>query len=624
MSNQNIAFIDRAVINYESLIAGIKPKTSVVVLDSTKDGVKQITEAFQGGKYKSVHIVSHGSEASLQLGATQLNEHNLGAYTQQLQQWASALTDNADILLYGCNVAAGEKGEAFIQELNQVTGANIAASNNLTGNADLGGDWNLKVKTGKIESSLAFDAETLSKYKSILAIGPDDSGYIAASTNFQSDLNLVLGDAGVVSIDTLSSVDDVAATIDLGTNTFRFYGVDYTGNDQLFVSANGLITFGVGNAGFVNDDLTTTSDEPDISDEPEILDEPDISDEPAIAVAWDDWVTNVDTPPDDLVLYKFNDINSDGINDQLVIEWNNVHHFSNRDSGDSSYQAILELNTGTKDGNIIFNYTDLSIPNTDVDEAGSATVGIKAGSSQGSNRLLISQDTTASPYVGTGRAILITRSVPLLDLNGEQSAAVSGIDYRTSFAQGIGAASIVDSTNLSLLDSDSPTLASATITITNLLDGAAEVLETTTAGTNITASYNSTTGILSLTGNDTVANYQQVLRTITYNNTAASPNPTNRIITFVVSDGTYTSPLATTTLGINAPVLDLNGAASGINYTADFPGGTAVSIVDTTNLTLIDPDNPNLASATVTITNLRNSASEVLAANTTGTNETIT
>ncbi|MFN6439401.1 MAG: DUF4347 domain-containing protein, partial [Nostoc sp. DedSLP01] len=40
MANRNIVFIDSAVIDYESLIAGIQPGTSIVILDSTKDGVE--------------------------------------------------------------------------------------------------------------------------------------------------------------------------------------------------------------------------------------------------------------------------------------------------------------------------------------------------------------------------------------------------------------------------------------------------------------------------------------------------------------------------------------------------------------------------------------------------------
>lgn len=108
--------------------------------------------------------------------------------------------------------------------------------------------------------------------------------------------------------------------------------------------------------------------------------------------------------------------------------------------------------------------------------------------------------------------------------------------------------------DLSLVDRNSLTLAGATITITNLLDGAAESLSATTSET-ITANYSN--GTLTLSGTATVAEYQQVLRTITYANTAASPHSTSRQIQFVVDDGaahSNTSAVATTTLDFNVNV----------------------------------------------------------------------
>ena len=46
--------------------------------------------------------------------------------------------------------------------------------------------------------------------------------------------------------------------------------------------------------------------------------------------------------------------------------------------------------------------------------------------------------------------------------------------------------------------------------ITNLQDGSYESLSADTSGTFIVASYDSATGTLSLTGEDTLENYQQV------------------------------------------------------------------------------------------------------------------
>lgn len=167
---REIIFIDPTVEDYQSLIAGIEQDTKVVILDRMKDGVSQITENLQSGKYKAVHIVSHGSEGSLQLGSKQLNSGNLDIYKSQLQQWANFLTDDADILLYGCDVAAGKTGVGFVQQLSQLTGADVAASDDLTGSAALGGDWDLEVKTGKIEAPLAFQVGVIEAYQYVLPV----------------------------------------------------------------------------------------------------------------------------------------------------------------------------------------------------------------------------------------------------------------------------------------------------------------------------------------------------------------------------------------------------------------------------------------------------------------------
>ncbi|MEH1795512.1 Calx-beta domain-containing protein [Nostoc sp.] len=169
-AGRNIVFIDTAVLDYQSLVAGITLGSEVVILDHNRDGLTQISEFLAGCKpdsVESVHIVSHGGEGSLQLGSTYLNLTNLNSYANQLQKWANVLTDKADILLYGCDVASGQ-GTKFVQFLSRITGADVAASTDKTGSAALGGDWDLEVKTGKIEASLAFKPEVMQAYQSIL------------------------------------------------------------------------------------------------------------------------------------------------------------------------------------------------------------------------------------------------------------------------------------------------------------------------------------------------------------------------------------------------------------------------------------------------------------------------
>jgi uncharacterized repeat protein (TIGR01451 family) len=162
---KNVLFVDARVENCDSLARGATADTFVFVLDSTRDGVEQITRILANcSDLDSLQIVSHGREARVQLGAIELCSDNLETYSHLLQQWGKALSERGDILLFGCSVAAGESGAAFVRRLSFIAGADIAASDNLTGSAALGGDWELKFATGEIKASIAIEKEVLEAY----------------------------------------------------------------------------------------------------------------------------------------------------------------------------------------------------------------------------------------------------------------------------------------------------------------------------------------------------------------------------------------------------------------------------------------------------------------------------
>ncbi|MBD1814691.1 DUF4347 domain-containing protein, partial [Microcoleus vaginatus DQ-U2] len=166
---KNVLFLDARVENGDSLTRGATADTEVFVLDSTRDGVEQITRILTHySDLDSLQIVSHGREAGVQLGSIELCNDNLETYSHLLQQWGKALSERGDILLFGCSVAAGESGEAFVRRLSLMVGADIAASDNLTGSAALGGDWQLKFATGEIKARIAIEKEVLEAYPYVL------------------------------------------------------------------------------------------------------------------------------------------------------------------------------------------------------------------------------------------------------------------------------------------------------------------------------------------------------------------------------------------------------------------------------------------------------------------------
>ena len=165
-------------------------------------------------------------------------------------------------------------------------------------------------------------------------------------------------------------------------------------------------------------------------------------------------------------------------------------------------------------------------------------------------------------HTGTGGAQTATATVGIT-VSADQAPVLSNVAPTASYTE--QGAAVTLSSGATVSDVDNTTLASATVSITGGTFFTGDVLAATTAGTSITASYNAATGVLSLSGTDTLAHYQAVLDSVTYS--SSSQNPTNfgadtsRSISWVVNDGTLNSTPATSTINItatdNAPVLSM-------------------------------------------------------------------
>jgi hypothetical protein len=143
-SVSSLVFVDSAIDDYQFLASGIRD-ARVIVLDAHKNGIEQITEAL--AVYRQLHtiqLISHGAAGALYLGSSRLDSDNIRAYQHSLKRWGESLAADGDLILYGCNVAAGEKGRAFIRQLEAITRADISASTNPTGDNSQGGDWILE------------------------------------------------------------------------------------------------------------------------------------------------------------------------------------------------------------------------------------------------------------------------------------------------------------------------------------------------------------------------------------------------------------------------------------------------------------------------------------------------
>ncbi len=150
--------------------------------------------------------------------------------------------------------------------------------------------------------------------------------------------------------------------------------------------------------------------------------------------------------------------------------------------------------------------------------------------------------------------LTVTISAPKVDLNGPTAA---GTGFTATWKNN-GAVSITDSTAATVMDDDSTNLTSMTATIATPSTG--DQLTCVTTGTSISSAF--ANGALTLSGSDTLAHYQQVLRTIKYNNTNDGPPADVGTVTvdFVANDGALKSTVATSTITIQPPKISIAGA----------------------------------------------------------------
>ncbi len=152
---RDVVFIDSGVNDVETLIEAVPAGAEYVLLSGERDGIGQIADYLEGRTgVGAIHILSHGDAGTLRIGNATLDLASImGEHADALSIIKSSLADDADILIYGCDVAAGAAGQAFLDAFSEATGADVAASDDPTGAADLGGDWKLEVQSGAVEAT---------------------------------------------------------------------------------------------------------------------------------------------------------------------------------------------------------------------------------------------------------------------------------------------------------------------------------------------------------------------------------------------------------------------------------------------------------------------------------------
>jgi len=546
---QELAFVDMSVDGAQQLVEGLRAEQSagraieVIQIQAGDDGLRVITETL--ARYQDVqgvHVFSHGDDQGLTIGTARLDASTLTAHMQDIASWSAAMAADGDLLLYGCNLAGSSAGRALVNDLALLSGADVAASTNLTGAAALGGDWVLEYRQGVIDTA-AFSAESWQHTLATVTFQEGVNGYTGTQDTY---LEMLSG--GTNNGAKTSMVAGRALTQAESQVLIRFDNIIGTGPGQIppgsvitSVSLN-LYATSVGGWG---SDYTL-----------EIY---------RVTTGWTESST-------------WNSLGS-GIDSEKV---------STAD-GSVTSRGSTNAYKGFTDGGLIATLQAWA-------DGTAANNGWMITSAYNS-----SNNTFNSSEAASNRPVLsvtyITPTPPGLDLDANNSSGATGNNYTGGFTEGTPAR-VVD-TDATITAGNATSMTGMTVTLNNRPNGTAEVLAATTTGTNITASYNSATGVLTLSGTDTLANYQQVLRSITYNNTSDNPDTALRTLTITVTDTYGQSATATSSLTVtavnDAPTVSTTGSSLG--YTEN-----AGAVVVDSSVTVSDADNANLSGATVRIT----------------------
>ena len=200
-------------------------------------------------------------------------------------------------------------------------------------------------------------------------IGPDAFGYVASPQTFTfSDIS---SDGNQI----LQNLDDATTELTddaLGDFQFTFYGTTY---NSVFVSTNGLVTFGTPISSAHNSDLASAPNAP------------------AIAVLWDDLSTY---GPRASIFWK---VRGQGSSRQLVVQWNQIEFLNG--PGDITFQLILNMS----DNSLVMNYLDLDGGMPTRNEGISSTTGIRSHNGIIDAYLTTSFNGSNSVFVGSRRSV---------------------------------------------------------------------------------------------------------------------------------------------------------------------------------------------------------------------------
>ena len=569
-TDREIVFIDAGIEDRDALLSSLEPGVTVHVIGTARDGIAQIADALAGQTgLSAIHIFSHGDAGRLSLGGGTLDQASMtGRHAADLARIGSALANGGDILVYGCDFGQGEEGLGAARALAAATGADVAASDDLTGAESLAGDWTLEVNVGEV-STVSY---RLPDWQGILGdfqISADTGPTLGHATGgFVGTVGTYAQWPGAVSYDpggggAIETYDLRATIIGASEGASGFFETvsttDPTLDDMRVVVTN------------VNPVVDNVGGE-------------DVRQPASIVVIWEVYVagTNILAPRQSIDL-TITDI--DGLAGQP--DTRETVSLDTFQLWSTTLEATSTLSETREPSTIFFSGTELGN-----DDPSSKMSAYWASANQFIVVYTTNTQVSEFDHDGDGDVTFtnpVTTRTQDIDLNG----AIAGRDFVGLYVDGSIAASSEDvgapivAADMSLYDLTDEFLQSATVTLTKIgndrLEYDAALL--TSLGLNANYTDDGTTVTVELSGNASLSNYETALKALRYHNGDAAPDTSDRNVTILIDDGFVQSQAGTTIVwgaATGSPVMapDVYTEFEDTTLTADAASGLLANDAD--------------------------------------------
>ncbi|MEX6667176.1 retention module-containing protein [Pseudomonas sp. W2-17] len=261
--------------------------------------------------------------------------------------------------------------------------------------------------------------------------------------------------------------------------------------------------------------------------------------------------------------------------------------YSGTAANGTDYTQVVSVKIPANSSSVTF---DLNTLNDTIPE-GVENVTVAIGAITGGNFENIVASATNGSVTTT---IIDNDALPVVDPNG----GGNGTNSETTFTEGQAGVSIAD--QLTVTDADSPTLQGAKVTLTNAQDADTLVVGSPNANIAVTTATVNGQIVLTLTGAATAAEYEAVIKSITFQNSSQDPSVADRTITVTVNDGQNDSVPATSIVHVVA----VNDAPTVSFTSTDYvENGAPQALVN--NLQIGDVDGGQLSGAKITVTGVQ-------------------